>query len=125
MVPVKLNPAQSNDFLREIWSPRPLISAGGYTRELALEVAETKGDIIGVGRLFISNVRLSTLTSPLRRRLIMTLAQPDLPLRWQKNVPAEKGSRDKYYTYESPEGYVDYPFADGSVAPDRFKRLPN
>lgn len=48
---------QSNDFIRDIWRPRPLISAGGYTYETALEVAETKGDLIAFGRLFISNVR--------------------------------------------------------------------
>lgn len=47
---------QSNDFLREIWRPRPLISAGGYTPEIALETAEKKGDLIAFGRSFISNV---------------------------------------------------------------------
>ena len=50
---------QSNDFIREIWSPRPIISAGGYNRDRALEVAETKGDLIAFGRLFISNVSMS------------------------------------------------------------------
>ncbi|KAK7032513.1 hypothetical protein VNI00_013082 [Paramarasmius palmivorus] len=30
----------SNDFLRDIWAPRPYISAGGYSRETALEQAE-------------------------------------------------------------------------------------
>ncbi|KAJ3558433.1 hypothetical protein NM688_g936 [Phlebia brevispora] len=34
---------QSNDFIRALWAPRPIISAGGYTRETALEVAETSG----------------------------------------------------------------------------------
>ncbi|EKM53294.1 uncharacterized protein PHACADRAFT_98495 [Phanerochaete carnosa HHB-10118-sp] len=96
---------ESNDFLREIWGQRPFISAGGYNRELAFKVAETKGDLIGVGRLFISH--------------------PDLPVLWQKDIPVEKGSRSTYYTHESPQGYTDYPFADGSVAPERFKKLPN
>ncbi|EKM53347.1 uncharacterized protein PHACADRAFT_147821 [Phanerochaete carnosa HHB-10118-sp] len=96
---------ESNDFLREIWGSRPLISAGGYSRESALKAAETKGDLIGMGRLFISN--------------------PDLPVRWQKDISAEKGDRSAYYTFESPQGYIDYPFADGSVAPERFKELPN
>jgi 2,4-dienoyl-CoA reductase-like NADH-dependent reductase (Old Yellow Enzyme family) len=50
---------KTNDFIRKIWSPRPLISAGGYTRELAIDTAETKGDLIAVGRLFISNVRIN------------------------------------------------------------------
>jgi NADPH2 dehydrogenase len=52
---------ESNDFLREIWAPRPLISAGGYTRELSLEVAEKKGDLIAFGRPFIANVSTSDL----------------------------------------------------------------
>ncbi|EKM48553.1 uncharacterized protein PHACADRAFT_202675 [Phanerochaete carnosa HHB-10118-sp] len=108
MVVIGLSPCEegeSNDFLREIWGERPFISAGGYNRELALEAAETKGDLIAVGRLFISN--------------------PDLPVRWQKNIPADKGDRSAYYTFESPQGYIDYPFADGSVAPERFKKVPN
>lgn len=46
----------SNDFIRKIWAPRPLISCTDYTREKALHVAETKGDLIAFGRLFISNV---------------------------------------------------------------------
>lgn len=51
----------SNDFLRDIWvspeSERRFISAGGYTRPLALEFAGDKDDIIAFGRQFISNVR--------------------------------------------------------------------
>lgn len=48
---------QSNDFIREIWSPRPIISAGAYTRDTAIQRAETKGDLIAFGRPFIGNVR--------------------------------------------------------------------
>ena len=47
---------KSNDFLREIWKPRPFISAGGYKREHAIEAAESTGDLIAFGRFFISNV---------------------------------------------------------------------
>lgn len=53
-------PEESNDFIREIWAPRPLISTGDYTREDAIKVAENKGDLIGFGRHFISNVCSST-----------------------------------------------------------------
>jgi NADPH2 dehydrogenase len=53
---------ESNDFLREIWAPHPLITCSEYTRETAVSTAEKKGDIIGFGRLFISNVRLFPLT---------------------------------------------------------------
>ncbi|KAI0927728.1 hypothetical protein AcV5_008187 [Taiwanofungus camphoratus] len=47
---------ESNDFLRKIWAPRPFISAGGYTRETALEVAEENGDLIAFGRSFIADI---------------------------------------------------------------------
>ncbi|THU79624.1 FMN-linked oxidoreductase [Dendrothele bispora CBS 962.96] len=54
---------ESNDFIREIWaSPetettnaRRLISAGGYTRQTAIDAAEKTGDLIAFGRLFIAN----------------------------------------------------------------------
>lgn len=58
-------PGESNDFLREIWAPRPFISAGGYTRELGIDVAETKGDLIAYGRPFIANVSLDIIASGL------------------------------------------------------------
>ena len=54
---------RSNDFIREIWesgdgdNDRRFISAGGYTRDLAIKWAETKGDLIAFGRHFIANVR--------------------------------------------------------------------
>ncbi|PSR83728.1 hypothetical protein PHLCEN_2v5627 [Hermanssonia centrifuga] len=89
---------QSNDFLRDIWRPRPFISAGGYYRELALENAEKKGDLIAFGRSYIGN-----LTND---------PQPDLPLRLQKNIALTKGNRETYYTPESAVGYTDYPFAE-------------
>lgn len=91
---------ESNNFLRDIWAPRPLITAGGYTRELALDTADKTGDLIAFGRLFISN--------------------PDLVYRLKNNLPTPKGDRSTYYTPGSV-GYVDYPFADGSIRPERFK----
>ena len=62
------HPDGDNDFLREIWSSgeggeeRVFISAGGYTRETALRDAEDKGGLIAFGRLYISNVRVPTLS---------------------------------------------------------------
>lgn len=47
---------ESNDFIREIWSPRPLISAGGYICQTAFKTADEKGDLIAFGRYYISNV---------------------------------------------------------------------
>lgn len=51
-------PGESNDFIRAIWAPKPIISAGGYgTRGEALEVAQKHDCLIAFGRWFISNVR--------------------------------------------------------------------
>jgi NADPH2 dehydrogenase len=47
----------SNDFIRNIWAPKTLISAGGYTRETALERSEGDGELIAFGRQFLANVR--------------------------------------------------------------------
>lgn len=64
----------SNDFIRDIWLPRPLISAGRYNRETAMKVAESfrtrfkstrtaeqaelrGGELIAFGKAFLANVR--------------------------------------------------------------------
>jgi NADPH2 dehydrogenase len=52
-----LSPEASNEFLRAIWKPKPLITGGEYTRETAIETAKEHGDLIAFGRLFIGNVR--------------------------------------------------------------------
>ncbi|KAF8997303.1 hypothetical protein BDQ17DRAFT_1429165 [Cyathus striatus] len=84
-----------SDFIREIWRPNPMISAGGYTRESALMRAEKHRDIIAFGRRFIAN--------------------PDLPDRLEKDILLTKYSRDTFYVpAEVPNpaaGYVDYPFS--------------
>ena len=53
---------ESNDFLRKIWAPKPMISAGGFNRETGIDTAERTGNLIAYGRLFISNV--SSWSSP-------------------------------------------------------------
>lgn len=55
----------SNDFIRELWAPRPIISAGGYDRESAITGADERGDLIAFGRWFISNVGHLKITSML------------------------------------------------------------
>ncbi len=47
---------EENDFIRNVWSPKLLISAGGYDRQSAIDTAENKGDLIAFGRQFIANV---------------------------------------------------------------------
>jgi NADPH2 dehydrogenase len=51
-----ISSAESNDFLREIWQPKPFISAGNYNRESAMKVADATGELVAFGRSFISNV---------------------------------------------------------------------
>ncbi|KAF9498849.1 NADH:flavin oxidoreductase/NADH oxidase [Pleurotus eryngii] len=88
---------EENDFLRKIWAPRPFISAGGYTRDLAIEAAE-RGDIVAVGRHFIAN--------------------PDLPVRWKEDLPLNRYDRSTFYVPgdASGKGYLDYPFVDGTTS---------
>ncbi|KAJ7931718.1 hypothetical protein B0H13DRAFT_831706 [Mycena leptocephala] len=83
----------SNDFIRDIWGDRRLISAGGYTRETALAAAEEKGDLIAFARPYIAN--------------------PDLPYRLLHGIALAVGNRALYYAPGSvdPKGYTDYPFA--------------
>lgn len=47
---------ESNDFIREIWAPRPYMTAGGYVRKSAMEAADKTGELVAIGRYFISNV---------------------------------------------------------------------
>jgi len=86
----------SNDFIRNIWAPRPIISAGGYNPEIAKDIAEKKGDLIAFGRSFIAN--------------------PDLPLRIRDGISLATGDRSTYYTPGS-RGYTDYPFASTTAEP--------
>ncbi|KAJ7894525.1 hypothetical protein B0H13DRAFT_1624810 [Mycena leptocephala] len=83
----------SNDFVREIWGKKPLISAGGYTRETAIAAAEEKGDLVAFARGYIAN--------------------PDLPYRLLHGIALTVGERAHYYRPGSvdPHGYTDYPFA--------------
>ncbi|KAJ7617244.1 hypothetical protein FB45DRAFT_1034534 [Roridomyces roridus] len=83
----------SNDFIREFWGSRPLISAGGYTRETALPAAEEKGDLVAFARPYIAN--------------------PDLPYHLSHGIALAVGNRALYYAPGSsdPAGYTDYPFA--------------
>lgn len=84
---------ESNDFIFDIWSPRPLILAGGFNRELALDAADrNKSALVAMGRYFISN--------------------PDLPKRWKQGVPLSDYDRNNFYIRGPvPQGYTDYPFS--------------
>ncbi|KAG2117026.1 NADH:flavin oxidoreductase/NADH oxidase [Suillus discolor] len=92
-------PLQSNnDFLREIWCKEGksgvFISAGGYTRQTAIETAQEHGDMIAFGRLYIPN--------------------PDLPARLIHNLPLAKPDRATFYLNGdlTEKAYIDFPAAD-------------
>ncbi|KAG1732872.1 uncharacterized protein EDB91DRAFT_658608 [Suillus paluster] len=55
-------PQSSNDLLRQIWcglgKNAVFISAGGYTRQTAIETVQERGGMVAFGRLYIPNVSL-------------------------------------------------------------------
>ncbi|KAF9444072.1 NADH:flavin oxidoreductase/NADH oxidase [Macrolepiota fuliginosa MF-IS2] len=84
----------ANDFLRNIWAPKPYISTGGYDRADAIRQAdERENELVAFGRIFISN--------------------PDLPMRLEKDIPLTPYNRKTFYLSgdTSGKGYTDYPFA--------------
>ncbi|KAG1813621.1 NADH:flavin oxidoreductase/NADH oxidase [Suillus subaureus] len=92
------NVDSSNDFLREIWCKEGkngvFISAGGYTRQTAIETAQEHGGMIAFGRLYIPN--------------------PDLPARLIYDLPLTKPDRATFYLAGDLTGkrYTDFPAAD-------------
>ncbi|VDB88740.1 unnamed protein product [Peniophora sp. CBMAI 1063] len=78
----------NNDVLKKIWSPRPLVVAGGFSLETALQVSERQENVlVAMGRYFISN--------------------PDLPRRWQEGFALAPYERQYFYSRGS-RGYTDY-----------------
>ena len=89
---------QSIDFLLNIWdNVTPVLIAGGYTPDNVFEAADEKygaSDVVFVfGRHFVSN--------------------PDLPYRLRNGLELNKYDRSTFYTPESLQGYIDYPFSKG------------
>lgn len=89
---------ESLQFVRDIWSEkgdRPFLAAGGFTRESAEETVGKLGGGIVFGRFFVAN--------------------PDLPLRFQKNLSLNPYDRSTFYSPTGPsatKGYTDYPRAN-------------
>ncbi|CAI9115119.1 OLC1v1015955C1 [Oldenlandia corymbosa var. corymbosa] len=69
------------------------IAAGGYDREEGNKaVTQNRADLISYGRFFLAN--------------------PDLPKRFELNVPLNKYDRSTFYTSDPVVGYTDYPFLE-------------
>lgn len=80
--------------VRQVFSGT-LIYSGHYTKARALEALEGGwADLIGFGRPFIAN--------------------PDLPLRLEHDLPLNEGHRETYFG-GGERGYTDYPAAGGSA----------
>jgi NADPH2 dehydrogenase len=71
--------------------PTLFLTAGNFDLENTATHIERTGDVVAVGRYFISN--------------------PDLPYRIKNSIPLTKYNRDTFYS-PGPVGYVDYPVAD-------------
>lgn len=82
-------------FLEAYGNATPVVIAGGYKPESALQAIDEKykqyDAIIGFGRPFISN--------------------PDLPFRVKANVPLVPYDRDTFYTPKKSKGYIDWAFS--------------
>ncbi|XBI36421.1 hypothetical protein VPH35_121944 [Triticum aestivum] len=71
------------------------IAAGGYDREEGNKVViDGYTDLVAYGRLFLAN--------------------PDLPKRFELDVPLNNYDRSTFYTQDPVIGYTDYPFLDDS-----------
>jgi N-ethylmaleimide reductase len=82
------HPAVAVKYLRPSFKG-PLIAAGGFSRETAIEIVEEKdADLVAFGRLFTSN--------------------PDLPYRLKKNLPLTPYQRQHFWG-GTEVGYTDFP----------------
>ncbi|KAH9939776.1 NADH:flavin oxidoreductase/NADH oxidase [Epithele typhae] len=83
---------KQNDFIYDLWAPRPLITTGGFDRESGIETAEKTGQIIGYGTAFLSN--------------------PDLPFRLRENIKLNDPDYSTFFTAKTAQGYTTYPFSE-------------
>lgn len=75
--------------------PTLVLTAGGFDGQNTKSHIERTGDVVALGRYFISN--------------------PDLPYRIKHDIPLTKYNRETFYTHGG-EGLIDYPFADEQKA---------
>jgi NADPH2 dehydrogenase len=65
---------ESNQVFYDLWAPKPLIAAGGFTKETAIKAAE-EGRLVAFGRYYIANVRL-----------FLFLLNPSRNIKWIPNL---------------------------------------
>lgn len=92
---VEETPDELEFFLKEYGNATPVIIAGGYKAESAIQAVDEKykefDTVIGIGRPWTSN--------------------PDLPFRIKANVPLVPYDRDTFYNPKDPKGYIDWEFS--------------
>ncbi|KAJ7793870.1 hypothetical protein B0H14DRAFT_3093905 [Mycena olivaceomarginata] len=89
----KIEKHESNDMLCALWAPRPVVRAGGYSREGAIKAAEG------------------------REKTLVAFGSRTFQLVWSKNIPLNPFERATFYLVgeDSPRGYTDYAFATGTA----------
>ncbi|KAG2743968.1 NADH:flavin oxidoreductase/NADH oxidase [Suillus brevipes Sb2] len=95
-MPTEITADKNSDHLRDIWKGvegSTFISTNGHTRNSAIETVDSKGGLVGFGRLFMPN--------------------PDLPFRLLKDIALERGDQATWYMRGNltSAGYSDWPFA--------------
>ena len=110
----------TNDYIRDIWAPKRLVSSGGFTLESAIERADRTGDLVAFGRLFISNVGLLFLVLNIDGMLTSSF-QPDIIYKLKNKIPLTPYNRKTFYLPgdTTNNGYTDYPFAEEQIAESR------
>ncbi|KAI0640742.1 NADH:flavin oxidoreductase/NADH oxidase [Trametes meyenii] len=83
---------EDEDFIYKLWTPRPVITTGGYDRASALKVAEETGQLVGFGRPFLAN--------------------PDLPFRLRHDLPLNEPEFATFFAAKTEKGYTTYPFSE-------------
>jgi len=87
---------EKNTDLINLWSPSPVLLAGGFTPDAARndvdKLYKDKDMAIVFGRYFISN--------------------PDLVYRLKNDIELTKYNRDTFYNPKSKDGYIDYEFSE-------------
>ena len=96
---------ESNDFIREIWGLKPLISAGGYMRDTATRAAERGNEFARHGQILYLKCMVSSLILQIMKLTEMT--QSDFPYRLKANIPLIPTTRQSRSTLLEKAGYTD------------------
>ena len=90
-----------------------------------MKKAEETGQLIAYGRSFLANV--SYLGIVRHSFFLLTFdaldEQPDLPFRLRENIPLNTPEPESFYSKESADGYITYPFSEKFKKTKEYKKL--